>query len=631
MSNNQKKYQYPRSILRTVEKPAQYLGNEWNSIDKTEQMDHWTKKQPMIRFGFCFPDIYEIGMSNIALRILYDVINQREDTWCERFFEPQADMRSWLLKENLPLRSIESKTPLFDYDFIAFTLQYEMSFPTILDMLHLGNVKLHWWDRDEKDPIVIAGGPIVYNPEPLSDFFDIFHIGDGEEVVHEIIDLYQTWDREKESRESFLLRCAQIEGVYVPRFYQAEYHTDGRFKQIKKLHKDVPDFIQKRIVKDINKIGFPLNPIVPNTSIVHDRAYLELFRGCPRGCRFCQAGMIYRPVRERDSDLLVEQARQIINSTGYEQLGLLSLSTGDYSDLEYLSEQLLEFCESKHVNLSLPSLRLDSFSFNLMEKVSKTRKSGLTFAPEAGSQRLRDIINKDIQEDDLLNAARIAFSGGWHTMKLYFMLGLPFETEEDVLGISDLVEKVLKIHKEENTKKRIRKPQINISTSFFIPKAWTPFQWQAQITESEMQEKQSLLANHLRYGGVKYIWHDSENSIVQGIISRGDRRIGKVIEEVWQNGGWLESWNEEFSYERWQKAMQKYNLSIEFYTSRTRQLDEMFPWDHIGSGVNKQFLINEYQRAKQGLITSECRADCQHCGALIYQTGVCLSHVGKQR
>ncbi|NLJ94471.1 MAG: TIGR03960 family B12-binding radical SAM protein [Clostridiaceae bacterium] len=630
MRNSKKNYTYPRAVLRQVENPAQYLGNEWNSIDKSEQMDHWSKKQPMIRFGFCFPDVYEIGMSNMALRILYDVINQREDTWCERFFSPQGDLRAWMQKESFPLISIESKTPLSEYDFVGFTLQYELSFPTILDMLHLGNVKLHSLARDETDPIVIGGGPIVYNPEPLADFFDLFIIGDGEEIIHEVIDLYQTWNREQESRESFLLRCAKIDGIYVPRFYEAEYYSDGKFKNIKKLEPEVPAKINKRIVRDLNKANIPLNPIVPNTSIVHDRAYIELFRGCPRGCRFCQAGMVYRPTREREVDLLVEQAQQIIAATGYDQLGLLSLSTGDYSELEKLSEKLLEFCNEKRVNLSLPSLRLDSFSFELMEKVSKTRKTGLTFAPEAGSQRLRDIINKDISEEDLLDAARIAFSGGWHTIKLYFMLGLPFETDEDVLAIADLVKKVLDIHREENLNKKLRKPQIHVSTSFFIPKAWTPFQWQSQISITKMQEKQSLLANNLRYRGVKYFWHEFENSTIQGVISRGDRKIGKVIEDVWRSGGWLESWDENFSYERWKNAMDENNLSIDFYTSRKRELDEDFPWDHIQAGVTKEFLIHEYEKAEKGLITTECREDCHYCGSMIYQTGVCLSHVASQ-
>ncbi len=623
MAKQKKQFSYPRSILRKVEKPAQYLGNEWNMIDKSELLE---QNANMIRFAFCFPDVYTIGMSNMALRILYDVINQREDSWCERVFSPEADMRQWLKENKVPLLSLESKTALYDFDFVAFTLQYEMSFPTILDMLNLGDIPLLAEERDNSDPLVWGGGPIVYNPEPLADFFDLFNIGDGEEVVHEIIELYQTWDKKTESREDFLLRCAQIEGVYVPRFYQPVYHEDGTFKELIKLKANVPDKIQKRIIQNMDQVQYPVKPIVPNIEIVHDRAYLELFRGCSRGCRFCQAGMVYRPVREKNVETLIQQAEAIIAATGYDEIGLLSLSTGDYSGLEELSEALIELCDDRNINLSLPSLRLDTFSFELMNKVNKTRKTGLTFAPEAGSQRLRDIINKDIQEADLLEAAKIAFGGGWHTLKLYFMLGLPFETEEDVLGIADLVNKVLAIHAEINQKKRTKRPQINVSTSFFIPKAWTPFQWQAQIGIADMQEKQSLLANHLRNRAVKYIWHDFENSLVQGVISRGDRKIAKVIYDVWKNGGWLESWSEGFSFQRWQTAMDKNQLDIDFYTSRERAVTEVFPWDHISAGVNKVFLRHEYERAQKGLITTECRQECHFCGAMNYRTGVCLQH-----
>lgn len=627
MINSTDKLFYPRHVLRQVEKPAQYLGQEWNMVDKSELFSHELPDDHLfVHFGFCFPDIYEIGMSNMALSIIYNLLNSRSDTWCERFFSPEQDMRRFMQELAIPLVSLESKTPMHKFDLIGFTLQYELSFVTILDMLHLGGIPIRCAERSTADPIVIAGGPIVYNPEPLADFIDLFIIGDGEDLVQELIDLYKSWDKSQESRQSFLLRCAKIEGIYVPSYYEAVYYDDGRFKSLTKLHKEVPSVIKKRIVKDLSLAYSPTDPIVPNTQIVHDRAYLELFRGCPRGCRFCQAGIVYRPVRERSAAFLVEQAKQLLQSTGYGQLGLLSLSTGDYSELEELGDKLIALCSEKNINLSLPSLRLDSFSFDLMKKASTTRKTGLTFAPEAGSQRLRDIINKDIQESDLLEAVKIAFEGGWNTIKLYFMLGLPFENEADVLGIADLTEQVLKVYDDLPLNKRKRKPRITISTSFFIPKPGTPFQWSRQINQEQMAEKQAILANNLRMNGVKYQWHDYDSSIVQGIISRGDRKIGQVIEEVWRNGGWLESWTEFFSYDRWLDAMDKFGLNINFYTSRERKEKEQFPWDHISSGVTKSFLWKEFQKAQNENLTGDCREMCSQCGVSQYKAGVCLLH-----
>lgn len=609
----------PRHLLQSVAKPARYVGGEWNSVSKQLPADGG-----LTRFAFCFPDTYEIGMSNLALRILYDMLNKRQDTWCERVFAPWTDMEQKMRQLGLPLFSIESRTPLSEFDLIGFTLQYELSYTNVLNMLDLGGVPLLSADRKDGDPLVIAGGPAAFNAEPMADFFDLVLIGEGEEVLGELLDLFRQWKAAgKTGRQDFLLQAARLEGVYVPSFYDVKYQADGRIESILPNRQGVPASVRKRIVLDLDQASFPADNLVPNTEIIHDRMFLEILRGCPRGCRFCQAGMIYRPVREKQAATLVGQAKKMEAATGYDEIGLLSLSTSDYSDLACLTDSLLAEMTPHQTSLSLPSLRLDSFSLELMNKASHTRKSGLTFAPEAGTQRLRDVINKNISADDLVQAMKLAFQGGWNGAKLYFMLGLPTETMEDVAGIAELVRSIEDLYFKLPREQRPRRLELTVSTALFIPKPFTPFQWVGQADGESLQARQQYLRSVLKSRNVKYQWHDLATSQLEAVLARGDRRLGKVILMAWRRGRTFDAWDECFDLQTWLDCLAEAGLDPAFYSTRERPDDEIFPWAHIDCGVDPDFLLSEYHKALRGDVTPECRLACSDCGAASFEGGIC--------
>ena len=593
-------------ILPTVQKPARYTGGEFNEIKKN-------KEDVRVRVAFCFPDTYEIGMSNLGMRILYGVMNQMDGVWCERVFAPWGDMESAMRENHLPLWALESQDPVKDFDMIAFTIGYEMAYSNILNMLNLAGVPLHSRDRHDLKNIVFAGGVCAYNPEPLADFVDFFSLGEGEDITVEIVSLYDRAKAEGWSKDAFLHEVAKISGVYVPSFYEHSYNEDGTLAAI--TPKDgAPKMITKRIVEDLDNAYWPVKMIVPSTEIVHDRANLEVFRGCIRGCRFCQAGYTCRPVRKKSPEVLFRQAVESLEDSGNNEITLSSLSTSDYRGLKELTDQIIPYCESHKVNLSVPSLRADNFSRELMEKLQTVRKSGLTFAPEAGTQRLRDVINKNLTEEEILTTCTNAFSGGWNNVKLYFMLGLPTETDEDVLGIADLVYKIILAWKEHAVNKK-RGLRVHVATAYFVPKPHTAFQWEKQITPEEYLRRCRLLKSHFYSKSIEYNYHAPDLSRLEAVFARGDRRLGAVIEEAVKNGARLDGWDEYFNYSKWFDAFNTCGVDTEFYTVRGYGEDEILPWDTIDVGITKKFLLRERSRAYEGKITPDCREGCAGCGA----------------
>jgi len=593
-------------ILPGVQKPARYTGGEYNEIRKDPE-------EVRVRVAFCFPDTYEIGMSNVGMRILYGVMNEMDGVWCERVFAPWGDMEDAMRKHKLPLWALESQDPVKDFDMIAFTIGYEMAYSNVLNMMNLAGIPLHAKDRHDLKGIVFAGGVCTFNPEPLADFFDFFSLGEGEESTVEIVSLYDRAKAEGWSKEQFLTEVAKIPGVYVPSFYRHEYNEDGTLSAIVPLN-GAPEKITKRIVENLDDAYWPTKMIVPSTEIVHDRANLEVFRGCIRGCRFCQAGFSCRPVRKKSPGVLYRQAVETMEDSGHNEITLSSLSTSDYRGLKELTDQMIPYCAENRINLSVPSLRADNFSRELMEKLQTVRKSGLTFAPEAGTQRLRDVINKNLTEDEILNTCSQAFEGGWSNVKLYFMLGLPTETDEDVLGIADLVYKVIQAWKEHATNKK-RGLRVHVATAYFVPKPHTPFQWEKQITPEEYLRRCRLLKSHFYSKSIEYNYHAPDLSRLEAVFARGDRRLGPVIEEAVKNGARLDGWDEYFNYSFWFDAMNTCGIDASFYTTRGYGEDEILPWDTIDVGVSRKFLKRERHRAYEATVTPDCREGCAGCGA----------------
>ena len=607
-------------ILLTVDKPARYIGGEINMQEKN-------KAKAEIRFCMCFPDVYEIGMSHLGIQILYDLLNRREDTWCERVYSPWVDMDKLLREKDIPLFALESQDPVKSFDFLGITLQYEMCYTNILQILELSKIPVFAKDRTQEHPIVIGGGPCSYNPEPIAEFFDFFYIGEGETAYDRLLDTYKECKQKGKTRKEYLEMVAQIEGMYVPAFYDVEYHTDGTLKSFTPNNPAAPAKIRKQVEMNLSTAFYPEKPIVPFIKATQDRVVLEIQRGCIRGCRFCQAGMIYRPTRERSLEYLKKCAYEMLKSTGHEEISLSSLSSSDYCELQELVYYLIEEFGSRGVNISLPSLRIDAFALDVMSKVQDVRKSSLTFAPEAGTQRLRDVINKGLTEESILGGAMKAFKSGWNRVKLYFMLGLPTETEEDIEGIAVLSDRIAREYYTIPKEQRNGKVNIVSSTSFFVPKPFTPFQWSRMNTGEEFIAKARLLRGkmneQLNRKSIKYSWHEAELTELEGVLARGDRRVARVIYDAYQSGCLYDSWSEYFHYDKWIRAFQDNGLEISFYNSREREEDELFPWDFIDAGITKEFLLKEYNRAKAGTVTPNCRQTCNDCGARTFGEGKC--------
>ena len=607
--------------LLSIQQPARYIGGEVNMCVKDP-------KDVEIRFAMCFPDVYDIGMSHLGIQILYDMFNRREDTYCERVYSPWVDLDKVMREKNIPLFALESQDPVKNFDFLGITLQYEMCYTNVLQILDLSHIPLHAADRKEDDPLVIGGGPCAYNPEPLADFFDLFYIGEGETAYDRLLDLYKEYKQKGKGRKAFLEQAALVPGIYVPSFYSVEYHSDGTIKAFVPNTPLAPVQVTKELVMDLDHVSYLEKPLVPYIKVAQDRVVLEIMRGCIRGCRFCQAGNVYRPLRERGLDYLKEHAKKMLISTGHEEISLSSLSSSDYTRLEELVSFLMEEFQGKGVNISLPSLRIDAFSLDVMRQIQDVKKSSLTFAPEAGSQRLRDVINKGLTEEDILHGAAQAFHGGWNRVKLYFMLGLPTETVEDMEGIALLSEKVAETYYDEIPKEeRHGKVQVVASSSFFVPKPFTPFQWARMCTKDEFIERANIVRQKFREmknaKSLKYNWHEAELTVLEGVLARGDRRVGAVIEEAYRRGALFDSWSEYFQNEIWMNAFISCGVSIDFYTTRERKPDEIFPWDFINAGVSKEFLAREWQKAMKGEVTPNCRQGCSGCGALQFKGGVC--------
>ncbi len=610
-------------ILMQIEKPARYIGREYNSVIKDPSTVD-------VRFAMCFPDVYEIGMSHLGIQILYDMFNRMEGVWCERVYSPWLDLDAIMRRDKIPLFALESQDPIKEFDFLGITIQYEMCYTNILQVLDLSQIPLLSADRGNDDPIVIGGGPCTYNPEPIADFFDLFYVGEGETRYGELIALYRRHKQAGFDRKAFLHEAAKIPGMYVPSLYKVTYHADGTIKSFLPLYEDIPEKILKEVEMDLTNTYYPMKPLVPYVKITQDRVVLEIQRGCIRGCRFCQAGQLYRPVRERDVEKLKEYALIMLKNTGHEELTLSSLSSSDYSKLPELIDYLIEECDKRHVNISLPSLRIDAFSLDVMSKVQDVKKSSLTFAPEAGSQRLRNVINKGLTEEVILKGAHLAFEGGWTRVKLYFMLGQPTETEEDIRGIAELCNKIAAeffdtVPKEKRVNGRV---QIVASTSFFVPKPFTPFQWAPQCTKDAFLEKayftRKCISEQLNQKSIKYNWHEADASVMEGVLARGDRRLCEVIRRVYEKGCFYDAWSEYYKHQVWIDTILECGLTPEFYTSRERSLDEIFPWDFIDAGVTKEFLKREWLKAQKETISENCKIKCQGCGAARFGGGICF-------